>query len=172
MEEMVDTTETGYIRHWATDFPCSGSRADLFHPLPSPFLGSPSSTGSEALQCSRQTLAKVPPSPGEGPSHCTNSSGLCFQNSKAALVLKISSEKQTGFVPFHPVEAHKKISTLYKEQQWYNLNMHPATNHIYRENRPIQTEQDHFITLEFRWSFWRMADKENQTEGGGCCFWK
>lgn len=55
--EMVDPAETGYFRPRATHFPCSGSRADWFHPA-QPILGSPSSTGSEALQCSSQSATQ------------------------------------------------------------------------------------------------------------------
>lgn len=114
------------------DFLCSGSRADWFPPLPSPFLGSPSSTGSEAPQCSRP---KCHPALGRIQHFVQTVQGSAFRTARQLLCsfLKISSEKQTGFVSFHPVYTHKKISTLYKEQQQYNLNMHPATNHIYRE---------------------------------------
>lgn len=162
MEEMVDAAGTGYSGHWASHFPCRGSRADWFQPLPSPFLGSPSSTGSEALQCSRQALAKAPPSPGRIHHLEHTAQGSAFRTRQLLCsLLKISSEKQTGFVPLHPVNAHKKISTLYKEQQRYNLNMHPATNHIYRETA-YTNRTGPFITLQFWWSFWRKSQQMNK----------
>lgn len=151
-----------------------GAEQIYFTHCPAHSWGPPAAQGVKPFSAAGKHWPRCHPALGRVHHTVQTVQGSAFRTARQLLcrLLKISSEKQTGFVPFHPVEAHKKISTLYKEQQWYNLNMHPATNHIYRENRPIQTEQDHFITLEFRWSFWRMADKENQTEGGGCCFWK
>lgn len=58
MEEMVDSTEKVYFMHWATHFTCSGNTAqytvDRFISPTGPFLGYPTSMGSEALQRNRQ----------------------------------------------------------------------------------------------------------------------
>lgn len=134
-----------------------------------PIPGSPSSTGTEPF--SEASTGQSAPSPG-GSITVHTQFRLCFQNSKAAPVE--FTEKQTGFVPFHPGNTHKKISTLYKEQQRYNLNMHQLQT-IYTEKQAYTNRTGPFITLQFWGSFWRKeitADEQNQTEGGGCCFWK
>lgn len=126
MEEMVDPAETGYFRHWAPDFSCSGSRAEWFPQCPAQCWAPPAAQGVRP-KC-HLALGRI--------QHLVQAvQGSAFRTARQLLcsLLKISSEKQTGFVPFHPVYTNKKISRLYKEQQWYNLNMHPATNHIYRE---------------------------------------
>lgn len=95
----------------------------------------PAAQGLRPLSAAGKHWPKCHPALGSIQHVVQSVQGSAFRTARQLLwrFLKISSEKQTGFVPFHPVYTHKKISTLYKEQQRYNLNMHPATNHIYRE---------------------------------------
>lgn len=135
MEEMVDPSETGYIRHWATDFPTVGAEQIHFPHCPAHSWGPPAAQGVRPFSAAGKHWPRCHPALGRIHHVVQTVQGSAFRTARQLLwsLLKISSEKQTGFVPFHPVYTHKKISTLYKEQQRYNLNMHPATNHIYRE---------------------------------------
>lgn len=152
-EGMVDAAEPGYSGHWASAFPAVAAEQTDCSPLLLPWR-------HRALQCKH--WAKHP-QPWEDPSPCTHSAGSAVTTARQLLgsLLKISSEKQTGFVPLHPVNTQKKISTLYKEQQRYNLNMQQLQT-IYTEKQAYTNRTGPFITLQFWGSFWRKSQQMNK----------
>lgn len=157
MEGMVDPAQTGYCGHWAVISPAEGAEqsrliAASAQPIP----------GSQALNKG--------PQPWQDPSLHTQPR-LCFQSTKAALeqFTEDSLRKANWFGTISPRKhTHKKINTLYKGQQRYNLNMHPATNHIYRETGLYkQNRTIYYITILGEFLEEITADEQNQTEGGG-----
>lgn len=69
--------------------------------------------------------------------------------------------KANWFCTISPSKHTEKISTLYKEQQRYNLNMQQLQT-IYTEKQAYTNRTRPFITLQFWGSFWRKSQQINK----------